>query len=294
MPILNFGSCCIDHVYQVTHFATPGETLLCSGYNVHPGGKGLNQSIAISAAGANIRHAGKIGEDGRWLIDLMKSKEIDVSLMKTGSKPTGHANIQVTPEGENSIVLFGGANQTVSKKNVDDVLEETLPGEFLLIQNEISSLGYLIKKARQKKLRIVFNAAPMSNSVHMLPLDAIELLIVNEIEGFELTKKRKPNEMISNLLSRFTSINILLTLGSAGSIYANKTTSILQPAQPVTAVDTTAAGDTFVGFFLASYQAGSAITDCLSLATRAAAICVTQRGAATSIPSLEDLKSPKD
>ena len=151
MPVLNFGSCCIDHVYSVPHFAAPGETLPCSDYQVHPGGKGLNQSIALAAAGAKVRHAGKVGEDGRWLLELMASKNIDVSMMKVDAGPTGHANIQVTPEGENSIVLFGGANRTITKSDIDEALEDVQSGEFLLLQNEISALDYLIDRASEKK-----------------------------------------------------------------------------------------------------------------------------------------------
>jgi ribokinase len=289
MPVLNFGSCCIDHVYSVPHFAAPGETLPCSDYQVHPGGKGLNQSIAMAAAGAKVKHAGKVGEDGRWLLELMASKNIDVSMMTVDAGPTGHANIQVTPEGENSIVLFGGANRTITKSDIDEALEEAQPGEFLLIQNEISTLDYLIDSACEKEMRVVFNAAPMSGDVNALPLEAIELLVINEIEGFELTTKTVPDEIIATLSSRFADTNILLTLGAAGSIYAGKGDSIFQPAMKVDAVDTTAAGDTYVGFFLAGYSAGNSVEECLALATSAAAVCVMRAGAATSIPGLDEL-----
>lgn len=289
MSVLNFGSCCIDHVYSVPHFAAPGETLPCSDYQVHPGGKGLNQSIAMAAAGAKVRHAGKVGEDGLWLLELMASKNIDVSMMNVDAGPTGHANIQVTPEGENSIVLFGGANRTITKSDIDEVLEDVRSGEFLLLQNEISALDYLIDRAREKKMRVVFNAAPMSGDVNALPLEAIELLVINEIEGFELTKKTAPDDIIAILSSRFASTNILLTLGAAGSIYAGKGDSVFQPAMKVDAIDTTAAGDTYVGFFLAGYSAGNSVEECLALATSAAAVCVTRAGAATSIPSVGEL-----
>jgi ribokinase len=243
----------------------------------------------MAAAGAKVRHAGKVGEDGRWLLDLMASKNIDVSLMKVDAGPTGHANIQVTPEGENSIVLFGGANRTITESDIDETLEDAQPGEFLLIQNEISALDYLIDKACGKKMRVVFNAAPMTGDVNELPLETIELLVINEIEGFELTTKTEPEDIIATLSSRFASTNILLTLGAAGSIYAGNGDSVFQPAMQVEAKDTTAAGDTYVGFFLAGYSAGNSVEECLTLATSAAAVCVTRAGAATSIPSLDEL-----
>ena len=138
-------------------------------------------------------------------------------------------------------------------------------------------------------MRIVFNAAPMTAAVTALPLEAIELLVINEIEGFELTTKTEPEEIIGTLSSRFPSTNVLLTLGAAGSIYAGNGDSLFQAAERVETKDTTAAGDTFVGFFLAGYSAGNSTKDCLALATRAAAVCVTRAGAATSIPSLYEL-----
>ena len=191
MPILNFGSCSIDHVYSVPHFAVPGETRPCSNCQVYPGGIDLNQSIAMAAAGAKVSHAGKVGQDGLWLLNLMASRNIDVSRIKIDADPTGHANIQVTPEGENSIVLFGGANRTITKSDIDEALEDTKPGEFLLLQNEISAPGYLINRAYEKEVRVVFNPAPMSEDAHAFPLEAIELLVINKIEGFELIKKQR-------------------------------------------------------------------------------------------------------
>ena len=130
LPARSFGSYCIDHAYSEPHFAASGETLTCSNYQVHPGGK--------------VRH---VGEDGRWLLGLMPIKNIDVGMMKIDPGPTGHANIQVTLEGEDSIVLFGGANRTITKSHIDEVLEDAQSGEFLLLQNEISALDYLLDQA---------------------------------------------------------------------------------------------------------------------------------------------------
>ena len=161
------------------HFAAAGETLPCSSCQVHAGVKGLNQSIALAAVGAKVRHVGKVGEDGRWLLDLMSIKNIDVGMLKVDPGPTEHANIQVRHEGENSIVLFRGAKRTITKSHTDEVLEATRPGEFLLLSNAISSLDYLVGKAREKEIRVLFNAVPMSEDVNALPLEAIELLVIN-------------------------------------------------------------------------------------------------------------------
>ena len=114
-------------------------------------------------------------------------------------------------------------------------------------------------------------------------------MIFNEIEGFELTNTTAPDDIIAILSSRFTSTNILLTLGAAGSIYAGRDASVFQPALSVDAIDTTAAGDTYVGYFLAKYSTGASVEASLALATSAAAVCVTRAGAATSIPNLWEL-----
>ena len=142
------------------HFAAVGETFPCSSYQIHPGGEGLNQSVAMAATGAKVRHAGKVGEDGSWLIDLMAIENIDVGMMKIDLGPTGQANIQVTPEGENSIVLFGGANRTITKSHIDEVIEDARSGEFLSLQNEISALDHLIDQACKKKCALCLMRPP--------------------------------------------------------------------------------------------------------------------------------------
>lgn len=289
MSILNFGSCCIDNVYAVPHFAQPGETLPCLGYEVHPGGKGLNQSIALAASGAAVRHAGRVGTDGQWLVDLLQKHRVDTSLVHIEDGPSGHANIQVTPEGENSIVLFGGANQKITHDDVDFVIDSASEGEFLLVQNETSALGYLMEQAAKKGLRIVFNAAPMTSKVNSLPLSSVELLIINETEGAELTGRTAPEQITDTLLSNHGNLKVLLTLGAEGALFADSDNRIEQSALPVNAIDTTGAGDTFTGFFLAHYSQDQSIEDCLKVATKAASICVTRKGAATSIPELSEL-----
>ena len=157
--------------------------------------------------------------------------------------------------------MFNGANRTITKSHIDEVLADAKYGDFLSLQNEISALDYIVDQACEKGMRIVFNAASMSPDVNALTLEAIALLVTNEIEGFELTKKTAPKDIIKVLSSRFTSTNILLTLGAAGSLYADKGNSVFQPAIEVKAIDTTAAGDTYVGFFLAGYSAGKSVAE---------------------------------
>ena len=287
--ITSFGSICIDKVYQVPYFVNPGETLPCLDYQVHPGGKGLNQSLAIAFAGAQVRHAGKIGEDGAWLKTIMDDAGIDTTLTRIAEVPSGHANIQVTPEGENAIVLYGGANRTVTEDDVREVLSTSTAGDFLLIQNEISSLPTLIELAAVHGQRIVFNAAPITKEVNHYPLDKIELFIVNEVEGAAISGEEEPEKILNRMLEKFPNSGIVLTLGADGAIYQDAAQRISQSARPVKPVDTTGAGDTFIGYFLAGYSRGDDIGQCLKLGCEAAALCVTRPGAATSIPRLAEL-----
>ena len=229
MTILNFGSCCIDNVYSVPHFARPGETLPCLSYEVHPGGKGLNQSIAIAASGVEVHHAGKVGNDGQWLIDLLKKRGVVTDELRVDEGPSGHANIQVTPDGENSIVLHGGSNQKITHDDVDTALRND-NYEFLLIQNEISSLDYLIEQAAARGMKIFFNAAPMTESVKSLPFELIDLLIINEVEGEALTGESEPDSILTKILGRFPKLNVVLTLGQDGARYADSEGFLSQSA----------------------------------------------------------------
>ena len=287
--ITNFGSCCIDNVYQVPHFVAPGETLPCTGYAVFPGGKGLNQSIALARAGADVRHAGRVGHDGEWLRAELESAGADVSLLKVTDAATGHAVIQISPDGENSIVIYGGANQDVNSADVDEVLSTCEPGELLLLQNEISELKAIMDKAKARGLRVAFNAAPMTEEVKALPLETVDYFIVNEIEGKMITGRETPDEIINTMLERFPDSAVVLTLGREGARYADAGQQVSRSGFPADAKDTTGAGDTFTGYLLAGIAAGDPIETCLEAACRAAAICVTRPGAASSIPTRDEL-----
>ena len=289
MKITNFGSCCIDNVYAVPYFVKPGETLPCTGFQVHPGGKGLNQSLALAHAGVHVRHAGKVGGDGVWMKDLMSDAGIDTTHTLVVDGPSGHANIQVTPDGENAIVIFGGANKTIDLQDIERVLADAAPGDFLLIQNELSCLAELIDAAHAKEQRIVFNAAPMTDAVTTYPLDKIEMFIVNELEGKALTGESEPNAILEAMQDRYPQARTILTLGEKGAVYFDGEARIEQAAFKVDAVDATGAGDTFTGYFMAGFVAGKPVTECLELACRAASLCVQKPGAASSIPRLHEV-----
>ena len=291
MTIINLGSCCIDHVYNVPSFVAPGETLPCTHYEVHPGGKGLNQSIAMARAGATVKHAGKIGEDGSWLKELLTAEGVDTSALKIAKEATGHANIQVTPNGENAIVLFGGTNRLISGDEVSEALDHSSPGDFLMLQNEISELETAIDIGASKGLRIVLNAAPMTPDVKNLPLDKLELIIINEIEGETLAGTSEPHGILKTLSSMYPGIEILLTMGKDGAIFCSGNNTFSASSPKVVALDTTGAGDTFTGYFVAERAMGTLPEKAMAIACAAASISVTRTGAASSIPYKNEVEA---
>lgn len=289
MTILNFGSVNIDHVYRVDHLVRPGETIASSDYQQFSGGKGFNQSIALARAGAAVSHAGRIGADGVWLREQLAAEGADVRFLEVIDGPSGHALIQVDAAGENAIILFGGANRTFTPQDVRAILENLEAGDWLLLQNEISALPEILQMAGERGLRVVFNPAPMGAEVLGYPLDGVSIFILNEVEGEAFTGASEPDGILAGMRRRFPAATVVLTLGAAGAVFDDGTQRIRVPAQRVDAVDTTAAGDTFIGYFLAALSAGDSPQSALELATRAAAICVTRPGAAPSIPRREEL-----
>jgi len=291
MKVLSFGSLNFDHVYQMDHFVMPKETTSSLSYSRGFGGKGLNQSIALAKSGLDVYHAGRVGFDGQPFIDYLKEYGVKVDYLKKDEETaTGHAIIQVS-HSENCIILYGGANQLIDEAQIDEVLTHFEQGDLLLIQNEISSLTYLITKAHEKGLRIAFNTAPMDEKVFSYPLDLIDIFVVNEVEGKGLANvsSNRVEDVIAGLQKAYPNKEIILTVGSLGSYYICGETVIHQEAYRVEAVDTTAAGDTFTGFYLASILRGEEVNTALRIAAKASSITVTKEGAAKSIPTLEQV-----
>ncbi len=286
MNILNMGSINLDHVLTVPHFVRPGETLASSHHDVFAGGKGFNQSIALSRAGASVRHLGKIGTDGIELRDRLAREGVDVTHIEVDPATfTGQAIIQVIPTGENAILLHGGANQTLTEEQIARAIDSCSPGDTLLLQNETNAVAHAIRLAKSRGLRIVFNPAPMTPAVLDLPLGDVDLFILNETEAEGLTGKNSPDDIRAVLCDRYPSSATVLTLGAQGAITFDAHTFHPVPAFPVKAVDTTAAGDTFIGYFLATFLQDSNPLTALTRGCRAAALCVTRPGAADSIPT---------
>ena len=288
--ILCFGSLNIDYTYRVAHFVGAGETLAASEVKTFCGGKGLNQSIALAKAGGKVFHAGSIGEDGKMLLEELKKSGVNTDFVKilSGEK-TGHAIIQNTSDGENCILLFGGANKCITKAQIDETLARFGSGDMLVIQNEINNIPYIIEKSRAKGMIIAFTPAPMSEEVKTYPLDKVDYILLNETEAKALVGTDNVNNLADKLAEKYPNTCFVLTFGSRGAEYISKNERIFREAFKVKAVDTTAAGDTFAGYFLQSIIAGENIAEALERASKAAAICVTKKGASPSIPTFEEL-----
>lgn len=284
MRVLNFGSLNIDHVYQVERIVRPGETLPSSSYQVFAGGKGANQSAALALALAPVFHAGRVGPEGQWLKDKLSALGADLRFTLEDDFPTGHAIIQVDPQGRNAIVLFAGCNARISPAQIDQTLEHFGEGDLLLLQNEINEIPRLIQQAHSRGLRVCFNPAPFTPQVAAYPLERVDILVVNEIEGKGLADQEDPQAILDSLAKKYPRAELVLTLGERGALYRSPRETFHVPAVQVKAVDTTAAGDTFIGYFLAGVAAGQSPRAALHRAARAAALCVTRPGAMDSIP----------
>ena len=289
MRILCFGSLNIDHVYQVDHVARPGETVASTNYEVFAGGKGANQSAALALAGAHVFHAGQVGPDGSWLVAKLAALGVDMRYTRTVETPSGHALIQVEASGQNSIVLFPGANRLLGTDWAGQVMADFSDGDILLLQNEVNGIPDLIHQACSRGLRVCLNPAPCGPEVAGYPLHLVDLLVVNETEAAELVGQAPPEDQISRLAARFPAAGLLLTCGASGCWHRSDEGSVYEPALPVPVVDTTGAGDTFLGYYVASLAAAMPLPARLRRATLAAAICVGRPGAMDSIPRAEEV-----
>ncbi len=291
MNVVNFGSLNIDHVYAVDHFCRAGETIHTKSYTQNAGGKGLNQSIAVSRSGQKVHHAGLLGPEGTRLAELLSGSGVDLRYLKHTDVPQGHAVIQVQPDGQNCIFLYGGSNQAVTPQEIDEVLMQLNAGDYLLLQNEIANLTYLLRAAARRGLRVVLNASPISDELLSADLSGVDWLVVNEIECAAMAGCGDAQAGYETLKQRYPSLGILLTLGSEGSVSWKDGTEVRQCAYPVKAVDTTGAGDTFMGYFVGCLAQGMERQTAMQYASMASAISVTRPGAAASIPLRDEVRA---
>lgn len=293
MKILNFGSCNIDYVYKLDHIVSVGETEQSQSLSVFPGGKGLNQSISLARAGAEVYHAGCIGSDGGLLLETLAQSGVDLRYIKHVEEKNGHAIIQVSEKGENSIFLYAGSNAMITDEFVDEVIGAFDEGDFIVLQNEINNMDYIIRSAYKKGMKIVLNPSPINENIDKLDFNMISYIVLNEIEGEHISGQSVPEKIISSIKNKYNSLKVVLTLGDKGCVYYDGKDIYSHAAYDVDVVDTTAAGDTFMGYFVASLIAGDDPAKCLEKASIASAIAVSRNGAAPSIPYKDEVEKAR-
>jgi ribokinase len=293
MKILNFGSLNIDYVYKVDHFVEAGETESSIRRDIFPGGKGLNQSIALARSGSSIYHAGGIGkEDGIFLKSLLEDSCVNTDYVREMDSATGHAIIQVNEKGNNCILLFSGANGLQEKSYIDDVFDSFTEGDYLVLQNEINNLDYIVECAHKKNMVIFLNPSPFNSIIENLKLEYIDYFLLNEIEAASMcgVERCATKELVDILKKKFPNSKFVLTLGKDGVIYFDSTCMHTHGIYDVPVLDTTAAGDTFSGYFISSIAKKLSIDESLRLSSIASSIVVSKRGAAISIPMLNEVE----
>lgn len=289
MKVLNIGSLNLDYVYNLDHIVIPGETISSTELKVFAGGKGLNQSVALAKAGVTVYHGGMIGNDGKLFLDICRKYGIDTRFIKQLNEKSGHAIIQVDKEGQNSIILYGGTNQQLTTEYIDSVLNEFTRGDMILLQNEVNLLPYIIEKAYDRGMIIALNPSPYNEKLEVCDLTKISIFLLNEIEGEQITNQKDADSIMKVMMENYKNATIVLTLGKDGVMCGKNNTTYFQEIFKVNVVDTTAAGDTFTGYFLAGSIEKKPIQDILRMAAKASAIAVTRNGAAPSIPTKEEV-----
>lgn len=284
MKVLNIGSLNLDYVYSVDHIIQPGETEATGGRNVFLGGKGINQSMALAKAGADVYHGGLIGDDGQPFLDACEEYGVNAEFIRKIDAPTGHTIIQVDKNAQNCILLYGGANQMLTEEYVDEVLSHFEKGDILLLQNEVNMLPYIVERAYEKGMQIALNPSPFNDKLNDVDMNKISIFLLNEVEGGQITGLVDSDEILAKMREMFPHAKIVLTLGKDGAKYAEGENVYHQPIFKVKAVDTTAAGDTFTGYFLAGLIDGKEIPEILKMSAKASSIAVRREGAVSSIP----------
>lgn len=289
MAVWNLGSINIDRFYQVDHLPAPGETLAARSFSEGLGGKGANMSVAIARAGARACHIGAVGADGLWARDRLLEYGVDTRFIAQLSETTGHAIINVAADGENQIVLMGGANTCVPEAHVAQALTEARTGDIFITQNETNGQSAAAKLAKQLGLAVAYAAAPFDADAVQALLPQLDYLFLNEVEAAQL------ESATGHAPAHLGIAHTVVTRGANGAVWydASNAQEHHIPAVPTEVIDTTGAGDTFTGFAIAGLDRGLNMRQSLRLAAQAAAIMVSRKGTADVIPDLKDVEDAR-
>lgn len=292
------GSLNADHRVRVARIPAAGETVMGSDVVVAAGGKGANQAVAAARAGAAVRIIGAVGDDsdGALVRRALADQDVDTRHVHVvDAAATGRALVTVDDRGENTIVVSPGANAELSADDVSRGMHDIDGGDFLLLQLEtpVPLVLHAARTARDAGATVVVNAAPVPREVRDL-LDATDLLVVNEHELVGAANILRGNETADRdadmaLLAQASGGDVVCTAGSRGAFVTVGDRIEHVEALPVTATDTTAAGDTFIGYLAAGLTAGDDLIGAIEYAVRAAGIAVTRSGAIDSIPHSSEI-----
>ena len=283
MTIYNLGSINVDHLYMLERIPKPGETLSSLETHITIGGKGLNISVAAHRSGADVRHIGVVGSADPSVLDMIAGLGLDRALISQVDVQTGHAIIYVDENSENSIVVHGGANLCFSESQIRTALSSAQPNDWLVLQNETNANEIGISIAREKGMKIALVAAPFNAKKMPEQIKKVDLVSMNKTES-ELF------EVISGTsIGNLKSIDFLITYGADGAVFLSDGVTQRIAAHKVHSIDTTGAGDTFFGVFMAHYTRIGCVETALKKANAAAAIIVQRRGVASVVPSQKEI-----
>ena len=289
--ILVVGSISIDNTIFTKQLPSAGTTTVADSYFQNIGGKGANQACASLFLGGDVSFIGAIGKDhnGDLVESFLKEQELNVRL-KRSEKPTGIAFIILEEQSaENRILIVQGANTDLTKGDIDKNLDLFTEGDILLTQfeNDMETVSYVIKKAYEKHMLVVVNPAPIKELKEEY-YQYIDYLVPNEHELEALSHKTDILLAAKELLSRGAK-NVIVTLGEKGSVLINKDEYIKVEPHKVDAVDTTAAGDSYLGALVSKLSEGKPIKEAMEFASLCSSKTVIKKGAIVSLPHLDEL-----
>ena len=299
MSILVLGSVNIDETFCVDHIVKEGETIASLSISKSEGGKGANQAAALAKAGEKVFFSGKLGVDGLYILEKLKSYSVDISRSLVDQyTATGRAIIQIDKNGQNSIILSPGGNKQFTLQELTKVFLPFTAGDVLVLQNEINLVPEIIEKAKNGGMIICLNPSPFDPSILSWPLDLVDYFFINEIEASGMLCKEKIEETdsafrenLNELAIKFPKATIIMTVGKKGAYCKDGEGIHYAPIVDYPVVDTTGAGDTFCGYFLSSYLKNKDAQLALNIASVASGLAVSIRGAMSAIPTKSEVEA---
>ena len=292
------GSLNMDLVVNVDTMPKPGQTIIGSNFKEVPGGKGANQAVAMARLNGNVSMIGKVGEDGfgQTLINSLKNDKVDTTYIQTAKGATGVALITVDKNAQNSIVVSPGANFEVKEDDIDNNIEAIKNSDIVVLQLEtpLNTIKYALNKAKELNKYTILNPAPAIKLDDEI-IKNVDLLTPNETEleiisGVSIETEEDIQKAAQIMIEKGVK-ELIVTLGSKGSLYINKEKSMFKKAYKVEAVDTTAAGDSYTGALAVALSQDKCIEDAMDFASKVGALSVLKEGAQSSLPTLEDVEN---